>query len=95
MNRASLPEDAGMLFVFEREDYHTFWMKNTLIPLDIAFIDEAGAVVDLQTMQPQPDAPDALLRRYRSAKPARFAIEMNAGAGARLGIVEGTRVSFR
>lgn len=45
MNRTDLPKDSGMLFIFNEEDYHAFWMKNTLIPLDMVWIDAEGRVV--------------------------------------------------
>jgi hypothetical protein len=95
MGRASLPEDAAMLFVFERDDYLDFWMKNTLIPLDILFLDARGVVVDVQTMHTQIGVPDGGLKVYHSALPARFALEMNAGLAEALGIVPGAQVLFR
>ena len=68
-----------MLFVFEAEEHRSFWMKNTLIPLDILFLDARGVVVDVQTMYPQIGDADNALKVYRSAQPARYALEMNAG----------------
>ena len=94
MGRTSLPEGAVMLFVFGAEEYRGFWMKNTLIPLDILFLDARGVVVDVQTMYPQIGASDDALKRYRSAQPARYALEMNAGLAEALGIVPGTQVLF-
>lgn len=95
MERTDLPEDAAMLFVYEREEYRNFWMKNTLIPLDILFLNALGIVVDVQTMQPQIGVSDGALKIYRSARPARFALEMNAGLAGLLGIVPGSQVLFR
>ena len=95
MERASLPEDAAMLFVYEGERYLSFWMKNILIPLDILFLNAQGVVVDVQTMHTQIGVPDGALKRYRSARPARFALEMNAGLAETLGIVPGAQVLFR
>jgi uncharacterized membrane protein (UPF0127 family) len=95
MGRVSLPEDAAMLFVYEGEEHLNFWMKNTLIPLDILFLNTQGVVVDVQTMQTQIEVTDGDLKLYRSASPARFALEMNAGLAEILGVVPGSQVLFR
>ncbi len=95
MNRPSLPRDAAMLFVYEEEAHRSFWMKNTLIPLDILYLDSDGVVVDVQTMMPQPGVPDSELTRYPSAAPARYAIEINAGLAQEHGIEPGAQVLFR
>jgi uncharacterized membrane protein (UPF0127 family) len=94
MERASLPKDAAMLFVFEMEDYLSFWMKNALIPLDILYLNAQGVVVDVQTMHTQIGSLDSQLKLYRSARPARFVIEMNAGLAGTLGVMPGTQVLF-
>lgn len=75
MGRRSLPEDAGMLFVYGRERQLSFWMRNTYIPLSIAFADSDGRIVDLQDMEPLDDEPPS----YVSAEPARYALEVNRG----------------
>ncbi len=95
MGRSSLSEDAAMLFVYDVEDNLVFWMKDTLIPLDILFLDSGGVVVDVQTMRPQPDATSATLIRYYSAAAARYAVEINAGLASEYDIVAGSRVLFR
>ncbi len=95
MNRPSLPLDAAMLFVFPEEAHRSFWMKNTLIPLDILYLDSHGVVVDVQTMTPQPGVRDSELTRYPSAAPARYAIEINAGLAREHGIEPGAQVTFR
>ena len=95
MERTSLPEDAAMLFVYQNVMYRNFWMKATLIPLDILFMDVQGVVVDVQTMQPQIGVADDALKRYPSARPARYALEMNAGLAEALGITPGAQVLFR
>ena len=95
MERASLPENAAMLFVYEKEEYLSFWMKDTWIPLDILFLNDQGVVVDVQTMDVQIWVADGALKRYRSAQPARFALEMNAGLAESLGILPGVQVFFR
>ncbi len=72
MFRRSLGTNCGMLFVFQDSRYRTFTMRNTLIPLDIAFIDDEGKIKEILTMQPGVD-------RYPSAVQARYALETNAG----------------
>jgi uncharacterized membrane protein (UPF0127 family) len=71
MFRDKLGADEGMLFVYEKEEFLTFWMKNTPLPLSIAFIDQKGRIVDIQDMEP------FSLRTHTSARPARYALEMN------------------
>lgn len=75
MERTALAEDAGMLFVFGFELPRSFWMRNTLIPLSIAYIDSEGRIVDLQDMEPLDDEPP----HYASAEPAQYALEVNQG----------------
>ena len=95
MNRPSLPPDRGMLFVWADESVRGFWMLNTLIPLDILFIDEQRMVVDIQTMVPEPDVPASELTVYQSAGPAiQYALEVNAGAAERCEIAVGMAVMF-
>lgn len=82
MNRTALGEDRGMLFVFGNESTRAFWMKNTLIPLSIAYIDSEGRIVDIQKMEPagrDQTGSDAELPRYVSAEPAKYALEVNQG----------------
>ncbi len=74
MERTELAEDAGMLFVFNRDQQAPFTMKNTLIPLSIAYIDAGGRIVDIQDMQPLDET-----TRYISAEPYRYALEVNQG----------------
>jgi uncharacterized membrane protein (UPF0127 family) len=73
MGRTALAEDAGMLFVFGQEQPLSFWMKNTLIPLSIAYISEGGTIVDIQDMEPLDET------SHPSAAPARYALEVNQG----------------
>ena len=95
MNRESLGQDRGMLFVFDEEQVLGFWMKGTLIPLDIIFIDSELFVVDVQTMRPEHEiAPDPL-PIYTSAVPALYAIEVNEGIAAKCGIEPGDIVELR
>lgn len=83
MNRSSLGADAGMLFVFPSDTNAAFWMKDTLIPLSIAFVKADGAIVHIEDMQPQTET-----NRY-STEPYRYAIEANVGWFAAHGVVEG------
>ncbi len=73
MFRESMPANQGMLFVFNSERTLSFWMKNTLLPLSIAYIDSKGMIVDIQNMQPKNETP------HPSKKPAQYALEMNQG----------------
>jgi uncharacterized membrane protein (UPF0127 family) len=86
MSRESLPEDQGMLFVFEQEGQHTFYMRNTLIPLSIAFIESEGSIIEIEDMEP-------LTETLHSAdEPYLYAIEANRGWFARNGIAAGSEV---
>jgi len=71
MFREKLGPDEGMLFIYEREEFLSFWMKNTPLPLSIAFLDQNGRIVDIQDMEP------FNLRTHTSARPAKYALEMN------------------
>lgn len=88
MFRESLGKDEGMLFVYDREEVLTFWMRNTAIPLSISFIDQKGKIVDIQDMEP------FSLRTHASILPARFALEMNQGWFKKNGIKVGDVVSI-
>ncbi|KAB0615999.1 DUF192 domain-containing protein [Castellaniella defragrans] len=87
MHRTALAADAGMLFELGEPDIHCFWMKNTLIPLSIAFIGRDGRIVDIQDMQPRS------LEPHCPAAPATQALEMNQGWFARAGVRAGDRVT--
>ena len=86
MFRDSLPENQGMLFVYEVEDRHAMWMKNTLLPLSVAFIDRAGRILNIEDMRPQTE--DA----HMAAAPAAYSLEMNQGWFKKRGIKQGDRV---
>lgn len=87
---ADLPDGThrAMIFVFPGEQFLSFWMKDTLIPLDIAFISSDGRIVRTWTMAPLET------RVYPSVEPAQFALEASAGLFARLGVRAGDRVQF-
>jgi uncharacterized protein len=88
MERTELAENAGMLFVFDRELPLAFWMRNTLIPLSIAYIDAEGYIVDIQDMQPLDET------SVPSAEPAQYALEVNQGFFAEHGVEVGNRVEL-
>ena len=92
MNRKELAYDGGMLFVFQKEDMLSFWMRNTLIPLDIIYMDKNGTVTAIHTMKTEPPqatnesdtAYCARLPLYSSIKPAKYVLELNAGMASEI-----------
>ena len=93
MFRDQLAADHGMLFIHESEDPQAYWMKNTRIPLDILYFDNARRLVSQQRDVPPCTLGDAC-PPYPSDAPARFVLELNAGEAARLGLAEGTVMTF-
>lgn len=89
MFRKSLPWDEGMLFIFEYPQMQSFWMKNTYLPLDIAFISDRGVIINILTMRPLDEGP-----RYLSQGPALYVIETNAGWFAKNNIKTGDKIKF-
>jgi uncharacterized membrane protein (UPF0127 family) len=92
--RFALAEDSGMLFVFPGEGFHSFWMKDTRIPLDLLYIAGDGTIVDIQRMEPEPGVPDADLTIYQPPMAVLLALEINGGLAQRHGITAGMAVSF-
>jgi hypothetical protein len=86
MNRKTLPENSGMLFVYPVELHLDFWMKNTYVPLSIAFIDKTGVITEIVDMKPLD------LSIIRSTKPAMYAIEVNQGWFFKHNISPGTKI---
>lgn len=86
MHRESLAPNAGMLFIFDQYGRHCMWMKNTLIPLSVAFLDDQGAIVNIAHMEPHSEEP------HCAARPVRYALEMNRGWFAARGIEPGARL---
>jgi uncharacterized membrane protein (UPF0127 family) len=86
MLRKSMAQGAGMLFLFEESAGHCMWMKNTLIPLSVAFIDERGQIANIADMQPLDET------SHCASRPVRYALEMNQGWFKKRGIVAGTLI---
>ncbi len=87
MFRETMAANHGMLFVFERAGQQCFWMKNTLLPLDVAFIADNGTIVNTDRMKPR------TLDAHCSSKPVRFVLEMNDGWFAKRGITAGSKLT--
>ena len=85
MNREAVPDGTGMLFVWDREAVRSFWMQNTYVALDVAFIDADFRIVDIQQMEPR--STDV----HDGARPAMFALEVRQGWFAEKGIEVGDR----
>ena len=86
MYRSAMASNAGMLFIFDEASAQCMWMKNTLIALSVAFIDERGSVINIEDMAPQTED------SHCARRPARYALEMNRGWFAALGIKPGSRI---
>ncbi|MDP1863219.1 MAG: DUF192 domain-containing protein [Thiobacillus sp.] len=86
MGRTRLPENGGMLFVFDTTRRHCFWMRNTPLPLSIAFIDEAGRILNIADMQPHTDT------LHCPTIAIRYALEVSQGKFAQRGIIAGNQV---
>lgn len=87
MNREKLGRDDGMLFIFDEPAYHAMWMKNTLIPLSVAFVDAQGVILNILDMEPQ------TLDTHQSAGPSIYAIETNKGWFAAKKVKAGDKVT--
>jgi uncharacterized membrane protein (UPF0127 family) len=87
MHRKDMPPHEGMLFIFEQPSVQCFWMKNTLLPLSIAFLADDGTVVNVRDMQPQ------ALDSHCSDKPVRYVLEMNQGWFAKRGVKPGFKLT--
>ncbi len=92
MGRTSLPQDGGMVFLFDRPTTAAFWMKDTLIPLSILFWQSDGRIIDILDMRPCRADPCHV---YRASGPYVGAIEMNRGAFERLGVEVGDTLEYR
>lgn len=93
MFRDELAADHGMLFIHERQEPLAYWMKNTRIPLDILYFDEAQKLVSQQRDVPPCSLGDRC-PPYPSSAPARYVLELNAGEAARIGLKDGAELKF-
>lgn len=92
MNREDLGENSGMFFIFDSEGEYSFWMKNTLIPLDLIWISENLEVVDVKTAEPcAPEFCDI----YTPKGSAKYVLEINAGEAERFGITTGEKIRIK
>jgi uncharacterized membrane protein (UPF0127 family) len=87
MHRRSLPANQGMLFVFAQPARHCMWMRNTYLPLSVAFLDADGRILNIEDMQPETED------NHCARQAARFALEMNRGWFASKGIGPGARIA--
>ena len=86
MHRKDMPEQQGMLFVFPVRAQHCMWMKNTLLPLSVAFLDDAGRIINVEEMAPQTEL------NHCASTPARYALEMNRNWFKQRGLSAGTQI---
>lgn len=86
MNRQAMPAQRGMLFVFPEERTHCMWMRNTLIPLSVAFVDADGIIINIEDMKPKTED------NHCAKVPARYALEMNLGWFSQRGIKPGLKL---
>ena len=86
MQRKAMPAQHGMLFVFTHDNTHCMWMRNTLLPLSVAFLDGEGTIINIEDMQPQTED------NHCARRPARYALEMNLGWFAQRGIKPGSKL---
>jgi len=86
MWRTEMGMNEGMLFVYDQPDRRCFWMRNTLVPLSIAFIADDGSIVNIADMKPRSE------QSHCSAQPVRYALEMNQGWFAKRGLKPGFKL---
>ena len=86
MNRPAMPAQRGMLFVFPQANTYCMWMRNTLIPLSVAFLDDNGQIINIADMTPHSE------ENHCARRPATYALEMNRGWFAQRGISAGSKL---
>jgi uncharacterized membrane protein (UPF0127 family) len=88
MFRNSMPPDHGMIFIFEVADNYQFWMKNTLIPLDIVFLDAKGNVIEIEARKANDET------SMGPNQPESYVVELNAGVAANIGLTKGDHIDL-
>jgi uncharacterized protein len=86
MYRKSLAQNTGMLFIFDQPAIHCMWMKNTYLPLSVAFLDEKGEIINIADMQPHSE------QSHCATRPALYALEMTRGWFAQRGVKPGAQL---
>lgn len=94
MNRTSLENGTGMIFIWDSSDERNFWMKNTYVPLDMIFVSAERTIRTIKRADPEPNVSEEDLKTYSSEGPVRYVIETNQNFTDKYGISEGDRVSF-
>lgn len=93
--RTSLCSTCGMLFIYNSEGIYPFWMKDTLIPLDMLWLDSSGKIVSIHTAQPEPNVPDFQLKNYSNTTPAQYVLEINALQAQKLNLQVGDIITIK
>lgn len=93
-NRSKLCPNCGMIFPFSKPGVLPFWMKDTLIPLDMIWINSDSQIVDIQTASPQPNVNLTQLKIYQNQKTAQYVLELNAGDSAKLNLKVGDKIDL-
>ncbi|MFZ2153268.1 MAG: DUF192 domain-containing protein [Microgenomates group bacterium] len=92
MNRSSLCPHCGMIFVSSYPSPQIFWMKNTLIPLDIIFLDSQGKIINIEAAPAQAKTADGNYQYFSSSSPAQYVIELNLGDSQKLNLTTGDQI---
>ena len=94
MDRTTLCQNCGMIFVSSFEMPQIFWMKDTKIPLDMVFLDKNGTVINIETAIPEPNVSDSNLKLYKSLQPSKYVIELNAGTSSQISLLPGDKIDL-
>jgi uncharacterized membrane protein (UPF0127 family) len=89
--RDFLPENQGMIFIFDKPDYYSFWMKNMKFPIDIIWVDENWQIIDIT----EKISPESFPKSFQPKKPIKYVIEVNAGFVEKNNIKIGDKINFK